>query len=410
MQRAIHSRGRAGASLPSRDRLPSLTGLRFWAALLVVLYHLSRQVGEIPGLSPAVWYGRSGVTFFFVLSGFVLAWTYDGVAVPAKVFLWRRFARIWPLMVVTGAASVAVWVWLGKAVSTKAVIANLFLVHAWIPQTEFFKGANPAAWSLSDEAWFYLVFPLLMMLPALHSARGRRWIWALTCVGVVLVWMSGALVTDASTRVWLVDYLPLTRMLQFVLGVAAGLAMARGWRPPVGLWTAVALVVAWHLALIPWSWFAADGLWYGPLHASQLLATPIFALLVAAAARADLDGRRTGLAGRWSVRLGHWSFAWYLIHEIVIRTWLGLHGRPEGLLDTALVWLLVIVVSQALAGCAYQWVEHPLERRLRAVGPQPPRRRAKPLAPVDPAAHGLVRPHAPEPAAKEAAGASIATE
>lgn len=393
----MNSRTRAGASLTGRDRLPSLTGLRFWAALLVVLYHLSRQVGEIPGLSQTVWYGRSGVTFFFVLSGFVLAWTYDGVKVPAKVFLWRRFARIWPLMVVTSAASVGVWLWLGKAVSAKAVVANLFLVHAWIPETVFFKGANPAAWSLSDEAWFYLVFPLLMVLPAFHSARGRRWIWVLTCVGVVAVWLSGALVTDAATRVWLLDYLPLTRMFQFVLGVAAGLAVSRGWRPPVGLWTAVALVVAWHLALIPWGDSVSDALWYGPYQASQLLATPVFALLVAAAARADLDGRRTGLTGRWSVRLGHWSFAWYLIHEIVIRTWLGLHGRPEGLRDTALAWLAVIAVSQALAGCAYHWVEHPLERRLRAAGPQP-RRRTEP--PAGSAAHALAHPRAPEEAAK----------
>ncbi|MFD8800075.1 acyltransferase family protein [Streptomyces atroolivaceus] len=401
MQRAINFRTRVGAPVSDRGRLPSLTGLRFWAALLVVLYHLSRQAGEIPGLSQAVWYGRSGVTFFFVLSGFVLAWTYDGATVPTKVFLWRRFARIWPLMVVTSAASVGAWLWLDKAVSAKAVVANLLLVHAWIPETEYLKGANPAAWSLSDEAWFYLVFPLLMILPVFHSARGRRWIWVLTCVGVVAVWLSGALVTDASTRVWLLDYLPLTRMLQFVLGVATGLAVARGWRPPVGLWTAVALVAVWHLALIPWSQSAPDGLWYGAMHASQLLSTPIFALLTAAAARADLDGRRTGLTGRWPVLLGNWSFAWYLIHEIVIRTWLGLHGRPEGLLDTVLVWLAVIVVSQALAGCAYHWVEHPLERRLRAAGPQP-RRRAEP--PADSAAHPLAHPRAPEEAAKGAAG------
>ncbi|WP_418955612.1 acyltransferase family protein [Streptomyces tritici] len=373
MQHATRARRRPSADLSGRDRLPSLTGLRFWAALLVVLYHLSRQIGEIPGISQAVWYGRSGVTFFFVLSGFVLAWTYNGTMVPSKVFLWRRFARIWPLMVVTGALSVGVWLWLGKAVSAKAVIANLLLLHAWIPETVILKGANPAAWSLSDEAWFYLIFPLLMLLPMLRSGRGRRWIWALICASVVAVWLSGSLVSDITTRVWLLDYLPLTRMLQFVLGVAAGLAVARGWRPPLGLWPAVALTAAWHLMLIPWSWYASDALWYGPLHASQLLSTPVFALLVAAAARADLDVRRTGLGGRWSVRLGHWSFAWYLIHEIVIRTWLGVYGRPDDLLDTALVWLLVIVVSQVLSACAYHWVEHPLERRLRVAGPQLPR-------------------------------------
>jgi peptidoglycan/LPS O-acetylase OafA/YrhL len=62
---------------------------------------------------------------------------------------------------------------------------------------------------------------------------------------------------------------------------------------------------------------------YIPYQASQLLSAPVFALLVAAAARADLDGRRIGLGGAWAVRLGRWSFAWYLIHEVVIRVWLG---------------------------------------------------------------------------------------
>ncbi|GBP98870.1 acyltransferase [Streptomyces spongiicola] len=371
MRHNVH--GSRALAVPSgRDRLPSLTGLRFWAALLVVAYHLSRQVGQIPGASELAWYGRSGVTFFFVLSGFVLAWTYDGRQVPAKVFLRRRFARVWPLLAVTTALSVGVWLALGKAVSAKAVAATLLLVNAWIPDRVMLQGGNPAAWSLSDEAWFYLVFPVLMALPAVRSGRGRRRIWVAACAGVVLVWLSGALIAAGVPRVWALDYLPLTRTLQFLLGVVAGLAVARGWRPPIGLWSAVALVVGWHLVLIPWSEAVPDALWYGPYHASHLLSTPLFALLVAAAAHADLNGRTTGLGGEWAIRLGHWSFAWYLIHEIVIRVWVARHGRPEGVPDTAVVWLVVIVVSLALSACAYQWVEHPLERRLRGNGPGVP--------------------------------------
>ncbi|MFD3523321.1 acyltransferase family protein [Streptomyces sp. NPDC058653] len=361
------------SGLSGRDRLPSLTGLRFWAALIVVLYHLSRQVGEIPGVSQAAWYGRSGVTFFFVLSGFVLAWTYDGQRVPAKVFLWRRFARIWPLLAVTSAASVAVWIAIGKEVSTKAVLATLLMVHAWSPDTVVQKGANPAAWSLSDEAWFYLIFPLLMTLPLLRSRRGRFWVMVTMSVALVGLWLVGALIGTGATRVWLLDYFPPTRMLQFVIGVAAGLAVKRGRGSPVGLPTAIGLVVLWHLALVPWHDAVPDSLWYSPYSASQLLSAPIFALLVCAAAQADLRGRRTGLGGAWAVRLGHWSFAWYLVHEIVIRSLLARYGRTETLATTAGFWLLAIVISLALAGMAYQWVEHPLERLLRRAGPQAPR-------------------------------------
>ncbi|MDX3258049.1 acyltransferase [Streptomyces sp. MI02-2A] len=351
-----------------RDRLPSLTGLRFWAALLVVLYHLSRQVGPVPGLSETVWYGRSGVTFFFVLSGVVLAWTYDGARVPTRVFLWRRFARIWPLLAVSVGVSVAVWAVMDHPVSFKAVAATLLLVHAWFPKPVIFTGGNPAAWSLSDEAWFYLIFPALLAL--LAGRRARVWLWtAISVVCAALVLWPALSGLPPVTRGWALDYLPLTRSLQFVLGVVAGLAVKRGWRPRLPLSVAIGLVIAWHLVLIPWSKAVPDALWYGPYSASQWLSAPVFAALICAAARADLDGRRTGLGGPWMIRLGHWSFAWYLSHEIVIRTAVFVWGKPAPGLATLAFWAGVLAVSLTVAALAYHCVEHPAERWLRRLGP-----------------------------------------
>ena len=353
----------------ARDRLASLPGLRFWAALVVVLYHLSRQTGELPWISDLTWYGRSGVTFFFVLSGFVLAWTYEGKSVPPVVFFWRRFARIWPLLAVSVIASVAVWRVLGSEISLRGVAATLGLVNAWTPAHEYLVGGNPAAWSLSDEAWFYLLFPLLMTVPLLRSARGRAWCAVALCAASVAVWTSGALFGDSAVRVWALDYFPPTRTVQFVLGVVVGLAVKHGWRPPVRLSGAITLVLAGHLALIPWSRAVPDSFWYSPYSASQLLSAPLFALLVAAAAAADLEGRRTGLGGPWMIRLGHWSFAWYLFHEIVIRALVGHLGRPHTHEGTLKLWLLVLGISLVVAAMAYHWVEHPLERLLRRAGP-----------------------------------------
>ncbi|MGV9555224.1 acyltransferase family protein [Streptomyces sp. NPDC003522] len=366
---------------PGRDRLPSLTGLRFWAALLVVLYHLSRQAGTVPGLSEAVWYGRSGVTFFFVLSGAVLAWTYDGLRVPVRIFLWRRFARVWPLLAFAVAASVAVHLLMGRVVSVRAVVANLLLVHAWFPEPVIFKGGNPAAWSLSDEAWFYLVFPALLALLAGRRARTWAWTAAAVVVATLALWpaLSGL---SPVTRAWALDYLPLTRGLQFVLGVVAGLALKRGWRPPVSLPVAAGLVVAWHLALIPWHHAVPDALWYSPYTASQWLSAPVFAALICAAARADLDGRRTGLGGPWMIRLGHWSFAWYLLHEIVLRAAVFHWGRPAPGAATLLFWAGVLLVSQAAAGAAYHWLEHPAERWLRGRVGRPAASSVRPPAEV----------------------------
>ncbi|MFI2374392.1 acyltransferase family protein [Streptomyces sp. NPDC018964] len=363
-------------------RLPSLTGLRFWAALTVVLYHLSRQAGPLPVVSDLAWYGRSGVTFFFVLSGFVLAWTYEGIRVPARVFLWRRFARIWPMLAVSVVASVAVWYVVETPVSLRGVAATLLMLNAWVPDRQILSGGNPAAWSLSDEAWFYALFPLLLTLPFLRTARRRTVTAIVVCLASAGVWLAGSVMTDSLVRLWALDYFPPTRTLQFVLGVAAGIAVKRGWRPPVPLSVAVVLVLAWQAVLVPWSHAVPDSLWYSPYSASQLLSAPLFAALVAAAAYSDLERRGTGLAAPWMIRLGNWSFAWYLLHEIVLRLLLDMTGSPQTTAGLAAFWAAVLAVSLALSGVAYHCVEHPLERLLRRVGPQTPERRHGPAESV----------------------------
>ena len=76
-----------------RSRLDSLTGLRWWAAFGVFAYHMAN-------LAPLrhqslLNVGYTGVSFFFVLSGFVLTWSAKP-STGVRQFWWRRFARIWP--------------------------------------------------------------------------------------------------------------------------------------------------------------------------------------------------------------------------------------------------------------------------------------------------------------------------
>ncbi|MFC1429781.1 acyltransferase family protein [Streptacidiphilus sp. N1-3] len=371
---------------PQRDRLPSLTGLRFWAALLVVLYHLSREYRPLPWISPLVWYSRDGVTFFFVLSGFVLAWSYAGRGVPATVFYWRRLVRIGPLHLLATGFAVAVSLALGAAVAPRGVLLSLPLLQAWTRGTS--TAGNPAAWSLSAEAWFYLLLPLL--LPFLLRRRTRT----LAALGLVasgcglLLWLGVGPVAPPALRGWLLDYFPLSRTPQFLLGAVTGLAVRRGarvrvrvparaWMParvhgrpvrvPVG--AAVAGLLLWHLALVRWHHAVPDGRWYGPYSASQLLVAPLFALLIATAAGRDADGRTGRLGSPWMRRLGHWSFAWYLVHQTCLRLALATFGPPHGPWQTLGGWLLVLALSLALAAALHTWVEHPVEAHLRTRGP-----------------------------------------
>ena len=355
----------ARSDIASRDRLPSLTGLRFWAALLVVLYHLDHVVAPINGIDWLVAYGRTGVTFFFVLSGFVLAWTYLDQPTRFSVFAWRRLARLWPLVAVTAVLSLIAFRIVGTDITRWHAMTTFLFLQAWRPQ--WATGANGAAWSLSDEAFFYLLFPLLLLLAG--SVRTRRLLWLAVIVAQVAIWLCFA---NLDWQAWTLDYFPVTRVVQFALGVLCGVAMRRGARAPVNYWLAAAGVVGFHLLLQLWERHAVDwSFGFGPYSGSQWWATPFFALLIMAAAQRDLDGRPTLVSGPVMLRLGHWSYAWYLIHEVVIRVWVHERTAGTGLPERLLSWLVLLALTQAAAALLYTFVEHPAERFRRRVGPPP---------------------------------------
>src|SRR3954451_12303223 len=89
------------AALALRPRLSALTGLRFVAAAHVVGYHYLRQAFSTApaALQNVLAGGDAAVSLFFVLSGFILTYTYVEQAprLGARAFWGARFARIYPV-------------------------------------------------------------------------------------------------------------------------------------------------------------------------------------------------------------------------------------------------------------------------------------------------------------------------
>src|SRR3954465_3656973 len=162
------------ASTPTRrpSRLDALTGLRFWFAFLVVVHHsLQHWFGN--RVYPVADFGYIGVDFFFVLSGFVLTWSWRP-EVSARRFWWNRVARIWPLHLTTLVLAV---VFVADQINHPGVlgtVANLLLLQAWVPSDKVYFGYNAVAWSLSCEVFFYLAFPWLVKAIASMSTRSQQ--------------------------------------------------------------------------------------------------------------------------------------------------------------------------------------------------------------------------------------------
>ncbi len=338
-------------------RLPSLTGLRFAAALGVFVYHCQARLPSVAVLRPLVAAGQTGVSFFFVLSGFVLTWSATARPAGAGVFWRRRAARILPSYLVSWVIGIPVALAaFGGWPSTGALLSTMTLTQAWFDDKSLFFGVNGVAWSLSCEVLFYALFPMLVRW--VHHLRGaslRRAMVGCLAVSAAVQLVTGVIVGPGladfdSTGFWVVSVLPVSRLPEFVAGMVAAGALARGELPILRLrWAVPAAAASAYLA----------GLFPTPVEAGWLTLLP-FTALICAAASADL----TGTAGWWSgpllVRLGTWSFAFYLTHQLVIRLSAWLWSGPPLLQVT-----VDLVVSVAASAALYFAVEKPGERRWR---------------------------------------------
>lgn len=156
-----------------RVHLRRLTSLRFFAAAAVFFYHVGKTTDWLPA-EDIFRYGFTGVGFFFILSGFVLAWV-SNAGMSTKDFYVRRFARVYPSHVVLVAVALVVPV-LAFPVTPWGAIANLTLVQAWFMDWAIVFSLNAVTWSLSCEAFFYLCSPFLI-----------RWLWKSRRQTLVLV-------------------------------------------------------------------------------------------------------------------------------------------------------------------------------------------------------------------------------
>ncbi|WP_428966750.1 acyltransferase family protein [Micromonospora fluostatini] len=376
----------AGPS-PVLSRLPSLTGLRWIAALLVYGFHAAtmRVVAEPDQqavLSKVFTLGLSGVQFFFILSGFVLVWS----ARPEdskRAFWRRRAAKIYPNHILMWAVVLLVGLWFTDPVNLRAAVTNLFLLQAWDPTPGHFYSVNTVSWSLSCELFFYFCLPFALPL----IRRARPWMLWLVVVAVplliVALWPAQLLVPEES-RWWFTQVFPLTRSLEFWMGVAAAELMRRGrWRGP-NLGLASILFVA--------IWIAAGEVIRAELWAGVL--SVAYILVIAAAADADIRGRWSPWRSRPLVWLGEVSFAFYLVHVFVMVTVLRLTGHygvglPGWWGPVAVVAFLL--VNLGLAALMHRWLETPM---MRLLGPR--RSRSPRPDPASDPASGSVEPASDE--------------
>ena len=333
----------------------------------MVLYHTLTEIvrgkddpsavnGDFLGL------GYISVSFFFVLSGYILAQVY---LAKRESYSWRqfwvaRFARVYPLFVITLLFDTPHWILSGirrigvhAALASTATIlgANLLLLQAWIVRL---RGIDNPNWSLSVEAFFYLLFPALSA--ALVRIRSILIVWlsaGLYLLGMLLV--AGA--SKWGLGVESIKFSPVLHLHEFIEGICAAVitirlttlqraAYARNSLPLlIGSLVAFALFILFSPRLVQLHLFIHDGL-LSPLFIAVILSlsfgsTPIHRLL----------------SGRMIVLLGEASYGLYLIH---IPLWHLMKGFAWG--HSLAAYPVYLVLAIGLSAASFLYVERPCRR------------------------------------------------
>ncbi|MFI5839893.1 acyltransferase family protein [Catenuloplanes sp. NPDC051500] len=354
------------AAVGPRTNLPSLTGLRWMAAFFVFGYHLHKVQYFAPGrtrdaLELVFADGSVGVSFFFILSGFVLMWS--SPRTPPGRFWWRRFARVYPLHLATAILAFGfLWVWKPQEVPTPlAALANLTLTHNWVQDPVFYQSLNTVSWTLACEAFFYFTFPLISgLIVRLRTGGALLLAGASLIITMVAPTLSLRLAAEADV-LWFWHWTPFGRYPEFLLGIALARLvwlnherLARYARP-LGI-AAVLVTVVGYLAI-------AEQV--KVLHPPAFTAAG-FALVLVAAAVCDLHGRRLIWARPVLVKLGELSFAFYLVHLLVIRALemvFGYHPQLD-IVRGSLLTMLSFGVALGVSWLLHAGVENPARKLL----------------------------------------------
>lgn len=183
--------------------IPALTGLRIVGAVWVMLFHFQATLYEawppLALLQPVIGVGAFGVPLFFVLSGYIIWHNYGFVSLlkprAAAKFLWRRFARLWPVNVASQIIAIPV-VWWGIVDQGNwgSPVPDWYTKLGWLQAAFMVQGVghpdsvapwNQPSWTLPAEMVAYVLFPLLLVIILAARIPRLRVTWPLVIVALL---------------------------------------------------------------------------------------------------------------------------------------------------------------------------------------------------------------------------------
>ena len=299
--------------------IASLQSWRFIFALMIFLHHFPVD-GE--GLFRAG--GTCGVSFFLILSGFVMTAGYGEKVVASSFsfgnYIRKRIARIYPLHIFCFLAALVLAYKTIDGHYLLTLLPNVLLLQSWIPIQSIYFSGNAVSWCLADLLFFYALFPLLVKVFFKGTLkRSLGWVGAL----FVMYWMAFPFISEEKSHA-LLYISPIFRLFDFILGILLYVVYQYMQSKDIDIWmcsrswvvkSLMELLVVFLLvavigcfSMIPEKFYYASYYWF-----------PMSILILCFSLFNISGGVISGfLNQKWLVYLGNISFSIYMIHLLGI--------------------------------------------------------------------------------------------
>jgi exopolysaccharide production protein ExoZ len=333
----------------------SIQMLRGFAAVAVCMFHLSIGLGDSRYLGHQVldsvtWRGNLGVDFFFVLSGFIIAFAHHkDIGRPAawRTFISKRIIRLYPIyLLYVGVICVLLALGFGQVKKLPDTLSQ-WVVTVFLIRLDESEPILPPAWTLVHEIGFYAIFSLLILSRRLGATVALFWV-----VMCVVFFQYPSVNERTAFNTYFAAY-----NLDFLFGVCVYLI----WKKAPNInWIIPAIL---GVAVVG-STMAAE-LRRPDQNVYSLLYGIGFGLILLAAVYWESSGRQ--ISSKLLALLGDASYSIYLTHEplqgifmkIMLKTKIHMYAGETS------AYFFVLVFSTLFGCLAYLWVERPLLNAIR---------------------------------------------
>lgn len=200
-------------------KIDQITFTRFLAAVSIVVFHYGRDVFPFNQFPTLIGQANIGVSYFFILSGFVMMVSYGNKdRISPLEYYKNRFARIYPVYLIGLLAILPIRVLI---YGYFALFTHFAMLQSWFPQ--WVMEYNFPGWSVSVELVFYLMFPFLYNY--LYT-KGQK-----VYLPIIVIWVVSQVIFHymyyRQINLNLIFYSPVLHINEFLVGNMAGMLLKR---------------------------------------------------------------------------------------------------------------------------------------------------------------------------------------